>query len=322
VIETLWGVFRDLLEYFGANFDPVRDVIDILLVTIGIYWLLILIRGTRAFQILLGLLVLFAASVASEIFQLVTLRTLLENFVQYGVLIVIVLFQHDIRRALARVGRGFFPSVALQRETQILEEVVRASQELARKRIGALMVLERETQLDDQIETGTTLDAAVNKELLVSIFNPYSPLHDGAIVVQNGRLAFAGCILPLTLREDLPDGVGTRHRAAVGLTEETDAVVVVVSEETGAMSVVLGGALVQGLDGPRLRGVLRDILNGERRDLRDIPAAELAVEPVVPAESPAADEVGESKNRPESKTRPESKPKAKAEPEPSLRTAG
>ena len=279
MIETLWGLLRDLLEYFGANFDPVRDVIDIVLVTIGIYWLLILIRGTRAFQILIGLLVLFAASVASEIFQLVTLRTVLENFVQYGVLIVIVLFQHDIRRALARVGRGIFPSVTAQRETQMLEEIVRASQELSRKRMGALMVLERETQLDDQIQTGTPLDAAVAKDLLVSIFIPYSPLHDGAILIQNGRIAYAGCILPLTVREDLPDGVGTRHRAAVGLTEETDALVVVVSEETGAMSVALGGAMKQGLDAPRLRGVLRDILNGERRDLHDIPAAGLSVEP-------------------------------------------
>jgi uncharacterized protein (TIGR00159 family) len=229
--------------------------------------------------------VLFAASVASEIFQLVTLRTLLENFVQYGVLIVIVLFQHDIRRALARVGRGFFPQAALQRETQILEEVVRASQELARKRIGALIVLEREIALGDQIETGTLLDASVNKELLISIFIPYSPLHDGAVVIQNGRVSYAGCILPLTLREDLPDGVGTRHRAAVGLSEDTDAVVIVVSEESGGMSVALGGAMVQGLDAPRLRGVLRDILNGERRDLRDIPATELSVEPL-PAETP------------------------------------
>ena len=290
MIETLWRVARDLLEYFGANFDPVRDVIDIVLVTIGIYWLLVLIRGTRAFQIMLGLLVLYAMSVASEIFQLVTLRTLLENFVQYGVLIVIVLFQHDIRRALARVGRGFFPSAALQRETQILEEVVRAAQELARKRIGALIVLEREILLADQIETGTQLDAAVQKDLLLSVFNPYSPLHDGAVMIQNGRISYAGCILPLTLREDLPDGVGTRHRAAVGLSEETDAVVVVVSEETGGLSVALGGALVQGLDPPNLRAVLRDILNGERRNLLDIPDAELAVEAIAaePAE-PAAD---------------------------------
>jgi len=265
-------------------------VIDIVLVTIGIYWLLILIRGTRAFQIMLGLLVLFAASVLSEIFQLVTLRTLLENFVQYGVLIVIVLFQHDIRRALARVGRGFFPTATLQRETQILEEVVRACQELARKRIGALIVFEREILLGDQIDTGTVLDAAVHKDLLISIFIPYSPLHDGAVTIQNQRLSHAGCILPLTQREDLPDGVGTRHRAAIGLSEETDAVVVVVSEETGGMSVALGGAMVQGLDAPRLRALLRDILNGERRDLRDIPDTELAVEPIVvePAE-PEAD---------------------------------
>ncbi len=280
MIETVWNLLRNLLEYFGANFDPVRDVIDILLVTIGIYWLLLLIRGTRAFQILLGLLVLYAASVASEIFQLVTLRTVLENFVQYGVLIVIVLFQHDIRRALARVGRGFFPSAVLQRETQMLEEVVRACQELSRKRVGALIVLEREIQLVDQIETGTQLDAAVSKDLLISVFIPYSPLHDGAVLLQNGRVSYAGCILPLTMREDLPDGVGTRHRAAVGLSEETDAVVVVVSEETGGMSVALTGALVQGLDAPRLRAVLRDILSGERRDLRDIPDTELAIEPL------------------------------------------
>jgi uncharacterized protein (TIGR00159 family) len=281
MIETIWSALRNGLEYFGANFDPVRDVIDIVLVTIGIYWLLILIRGTRAFQILLGLLVLFALSVASEIFQLVTLRALLENVLQYGVLIVIVLFQHDIRRALARVGRGFFPSAALQRETQILEEVVRACQELARKRNGALIVFEREILLADQIESGTAIDAAVHKDLLIALFNPYSPLHDGAVTVQSGRLSHAGCILPLTQREDLPEGVGTRHRAAIGLSEETDALVVVVSEETGGMSVTLGGAMVQGLDAPRMRALLRDILNGERRDLLDIPDADLAVEPLV-----------------------------------------
>jgi uncharacterized protein (TIGR00159 family) len=293
MIESIWGAIREFFSYFGANFDPVRDVIDIVLVTIGIYWLLVLIRGTRAFQIALGLLVLYALSVASAIFQFVTLHTLLENFVQYGVLIVIVLFQHDIRRALARVGRGFFPSAALQRETQLLEEIVRACQELSRKRVGALIVLEREILLGDQIETGTQLDAAVRKDLLISVFNPYSPLHDGAVMIQNGRLAYAGCILPLTLREDLPDGVGTRHRAAVGLSEDTDAVVVVVSEETGGISVALGGALVQRLDAPNLRGVLRDILNGERNDLRDIPEAELAIEPIAaegegtaPAEPP------------------------------------
>jgi len=270
VIETLWALFLELKGYVTANFDPVRDLIDVLLVTAGIYWLLLLIRGTRAVQILVGLIVLLVLSLASEIFQLVTLRQILDNFLGSAVLIIVVLFQHDIRRALARVGRGFFPTVSAQEASQLLEEVVRAAQTLAQKRVGALVVLERETQLDDQIEAGTSLDAAVSKELLTSIFLPYSPLHDGAVVVQRGRLAYAGCILPLTLREDLPEGVGTRHRAAVGITEETDAVVIVVSEENATISVVLRGEMVQGLDAPRLRVVLRDILSGERDDLKHL----------------------------------------------------
>ena len=265
--DTLAGLAQELWDYLQANFDPVRDVADILLVTLAIYWLLVLIRGTRAGQILLGLIALFAVFLISQLGQLVTVGLILENFLGSFVLIIVILFQHDIRRALARVGRGFFPTVSAQEESQMLEEVVRASQALAQKRTGALIVLERETQLDDQIEAGSTLDANVSKELLTSIFLPYSPLHDGAVVVQRGRVAYAGCILPLTLREDLPEGVGTRHRAAVGITEETDAVVIVVSEETATISVVLRGEMVQGLDAPRLRVVLRDILTGERDDL-------------------------------------------------------
>jgi diadenylate cyclase len=291
VIEALWALGQEFVGYFTANFDPVRDIADILLVTLGVYWLLLLIRGTRAVQILVGLLVLFVASLASEIFQLVTLRLILDNFLSSAVLIIIVLFQHDIRRALARVGRGFFPSVSAQQESQMLEEVVRSAQTLAQKRVGALIVLERETQLDDQIEAGTPLDAAVSKELLISIFLPYSPLHDGAVVVQQGRVAWAGCILPLTLRSDLPEGVGTRHRAAVGLTEETDAVVVVVSEETGNISVVLGGEMLRGLDAPRLRVVLRHILAGERVDLAHFSESGQTGELVKP-ETPKAVEAG------------------------------
>jgi uncharacterized protein (TIGR00159 family) len=270
VIETLWSLFNGLIEYVFANFDPVRDLIDVALVTLGIYWLLLLIRGTRAVQILVGLIVLLALSLASEIFQLVTLRQILENFGGSAVIIIVILFQNDIRRALARVGRGFFPSVTAQEASQMLEEVVRAAQTLGQRRIGALMVLERETGLDDQIETGTRIDSAVSKEILIALFLPYSPLHDGAAVLQEGRVAFAGCILPLTLRDDLPEGVGTRHRAAVGITAETDAVVIVVSEETGMISVVMGGEMVQGLDAPRLRVALREILGGERSDLRQL----------------------------------------------------
>jgi len=296
VIETLWSLFNGLVEYVFANFDPVRDLIDVALVTLGIYWLLLLIRGTRAVQILVGLIVLLALSLASEIFQLVTLRQILENFGGSAVIIIVILFQHDIRRALARVGRGFFPSVTAQEASQMLEEVVRAAQTLGQRRIGALMVLERETGLDDQIETGIQVDAAVSKEILIALFLPYSPLHDGAAVLQEGRVAHAGCILPLTLREDLPEGVGTRHRAAVGITEETDAVVIVVSEETGMISVVMGGEMVQGLDAPRLRVALREILSGERSDLRQLGELTVVAEAKEEEADTASAEDGEARS--------------------------
>lgn len=284
MIEHLWHfLVSDVFGFLATNFDPVEDTIDILVVALGVYWLLLLIKGTRAVQILMGLLLLLAASVLSQLFQLSTVGWILDHFLSSAVLIIIVLFQHDIRRALARVGRGVFPSVSRRQESQILEEVVRAAQTLAQKRVGALIVLERETGLDDQIEPGVALDAAVSKELLTSIFLPYSPLHDGAVVIQNGRLAHAGCILPLTLRSDLPEGLGTRHRAAVGITEETDAVVVVVSEETASISVVAGGELVRDLDAPHLRVVLRDIMAGNR-GTPSLPEGAPVPEPAEPAE--------------------------------------
>jgi uncharacterized protein (TIGR00159 family) len=258
LIDTLWSLVADQT----AGFDPVRDVIDIALVTLGVYWLLLLIRGTRAVQILMGLLLLLGASLASQAFELTTLQWILDNFLSSAVLIIIVLFQADIRRALARVGRGVFPSVAKREETQVAEEVARAAQALAQRGVGALVVLERETHVLDLIEAGTAVDAVLKRDLLISLFLPASPLHDGAVLIQGGRIAQAGCILPLTLREDLPEGVGTRHRAAVGITEESDAVAVVVSEETRALSVVAGGVLAHGLDGARLREVLRDLLAG------------------------------------------------------------
>jgi uncharacterized protein (TIGR00159 family) len=229
-------------------------------------------------------------SFASETLQLDTLRLILDNFLPSAAVIIVVLFQQDIRRALARMGRGFLPQVSAQQESQILEEIVRAAQTLAQKRVGALIVLERETGLDDQIEAGHTVDAAISKELLTALFLPYSPLHDGAVVIQNGRLAFAGAILPLTLKTDLPEGVGTRHRAAVGIAEETDAVVIVVSEETTSISVVMGGDMIRDLDPPTLRVVLRDIMAGDRRDLadlRDAPTGEESVKPAIVAEPDA-----------------------------------
>jgi uncharacterized protein (TIGR00159 family) len=272
MIEYLWEALREFVRELAWGFDPVRDTLDIALVAFGVYWLLLLIRGTRAVQILVGLMILAGASLASQAFGLGTVQWILTNFLSSAVLIIIVLFQQDIRRALARVGRGVFPSISRTEASQILEEVVRAAQALAQRRVGALFVLERETRLNDLIEAGTPIDAAVTKDLLLSIFLPLSPLHDGAVLVQDGRVAAAGCVLPLTLREDLPEGLGTRHRAAVGITEESDAVVVVVSEETSTISVVYGGEMVRDLDGPRLREVLRDILSGGRLE-RPAPAA-------------------------------------------------
>ncbi len=265
----------EVWSFVTTNFDPLRDTLDIAIVSFAIYWLLMLMRGTRAIQVLLGLIALIALRLAADLFELVTLSWILDNFLASAVLIIIVLFQADIRRGLARMGRGVFPSISEHQESQILEEVVRASQGLAEKRVGALIVLERDTGLEDMVESGTPVDAVVSKEILTSIFLPYSPIHDGAVVVTQGRITHAGCILPLTLRTDLPDGVGTRHRAAVGITEETDAVVIVVSEETGGISVVVGGQLRRNLDAPQLRVVLTDLFSRS---------------PILEAETPAPDE--------------------------------
>jgi uncharacterized protein (TIGR00159 family) len=291
VIEYLFDLVaaqaEELWIFLQTSFDPVRDTLDVLLVAVGIYWLLLLIRGTRAIQILVGLGALIAMRVAADFLELLTLAWLLDTFLQPAVLVLVILFQADIRRALSRLGRGFFPRLSERQESQIVEEVVRACQTLSGRRNGALIVLERRTGLDDQIEAGIPLDANVTKELLTSIFAPTSPLHDGAVVIQNGRVSFAGSILPLTLRTDLPEGVGTRHRAAVGITEETDAVVIVVSEETSAISVVMGGEMIRGLDAPRLRVALRDAL--ARGDDELVPS-----EPTAPAEEArtAQDAVG------------------------------
>ncbi len=261
LLEWALDQYNELAAFMQTNFDPIRDTLDILVVSIAIYWLLLLMRGTRAIQIMIGLSALIALRIGADVFELATVSWILDNFLASAVLIIIVLFQSDIRRVLARMGRGVFPSINERQESQILEEVVQASHGLASKRVGALIVLERDTSLEDLVEAGTAIDGVVSKELLTSIFLPYSPVHDGAVLVTAGRITHAGCILPLTLRTDLPEGVGTRHRAAVGITEETDAVVIVVSEETGAISVVVGGQLTRNLDGPQLRVVLHDLFS-------------------------------------------------------------
>jgi uncharacterized protein (TIGR00159 family) len=232
--------------------------VDILLVTVVIYRIFRIIRGTRAVQILVGLAVLMVAYVGAEFFELFTLHWILNGFLSSIILVVVVLFQNDIRRALAHVGMN---SLFRYRESaamgaQAIEELMKASVSLANKRIGALIVLERGTNLRDHVEGGLEIGGRVSRELLLSIFLPYSPIHDGAVVIKDDKILWAGCFLPLTTRHDVDKELGTRHRAAVGITEETDAVVIVVSEERGAVSLALNGRITRDLEGASLRRVL------------------------------------------------------------------
>ncbi|HTP04590.1 MAG TPA: diadenylate cyclase CdaA [Nitrospirota bacterium] len=243
-----------------AHYRWFHDTVDIALVYYIIYRLLLIIKGTRAFQMLVGLGLIVLVLIASRALEFYTLDWLIHSFWSQIVLAIVVLFQPEIRRALAQVGeRRLFKSLSSVEESKFIEEAVKAAVSMANKRIGALIVLERDTDLSTIVEMGTELDAKVTKEILVSIFLPYSPIHDGAAIIRSGRIIAAGCFLPLTLSSNLSKSLGTRHRAAVGLTEESDAVVVVVSEETGEISVVTSGTIAHNTDAPALRKTLSDI---------------------------------------------------------------
>jgi diadenylate cyclase len=251
VTETIYEWIVDLWRTLSGNFHIV-DLIDVVLVACAVYWVLILLRGTRAAQMMLGLLILVFAWLLSGQLQLATLGFILDNFLQGLFLIVIVIFQADIRRALVRVGRGFFATVQRQ-EAHAVEEIVRASQALSQRRVGALIVIERDVSLEEYMELGTAIDAELTRDLLVALFLPYSPLHDGAVVIRRSRVAAAGCIMPIALQGHLDAALGTRHRAALGVADETDAVAIVVSEETGRISLVVGGELGEHLGAANLR---------------------------------------------------------------------
>jgi diadenylate cyclase len=219
----------------------VTDLIDIALLWFVIYQALLLVRGTRALQSLLGLGAALALYVLAGKLELYAMHWLLEKFFDIAVLAVIVLFSADIKRGLAGAGGRLFPSFGPRADQSAFEEVIRASFLLASRRIGALIAIEREATLQEYADAGTRLEARLSSELLLSVFHPTSPLHDGAVVVERGRLVAAKVFLPLSLSREISRFVGTRHRAAIGLTEETDAVVVIVSEETGRVGLVVAG---------------------------------------------------------------------------------
>ena len=243
----------EFLSYFRW-----QDVLDILVVGFIIHQLISIIRGTRSVQMVLGLGVLSIVYFLAIIFDLSTLMWLMQTFLSSIFLIVIIVFQQDIRRALTHVGKTPFQKSADVAEKD-LDEIIRTVFYLSKRRIGALIVIERETGLQDYVESGFDLDAVLSKELLISIFMPVSPLHDGGVIIYKGRVQSAGCILPLTQNPYINKKYGTRHRAAIGISEETDAVVLVVSEETQEVSIVRHGALTTVTDEISLGNSLRAI---------------------------------------------------------------
>lgn len=255
-MEGLKNVFAQVVTQFRVN-----DLIDILGVALLLYFGLSRLKGTRALQMVFGLVVLGVVYLGAQGWEMNTLSWMLESFFASIVIVIVVLFQNEIRRALALVGSNPLAGGAVAEREHMLEELVRAAGLLSSKRIGALIVLERANSLKSYIEKGLPLGAVLTKELLLSVFMPFSPIHDGAVVISGGQAAAAGVYLPLTANPRLEKVMGTRHRAALGISEETDAVVIVVSEETGRVSVAHEGHLAQKLEQDELRTLLASLLS-------------------------------------------------------------
>jgi uncharacterized protein (TIGR00159 family) len=257
-------MIQSLLDFLRATDFSWHDVLDILLVAFIIYQLLQFIRGTHAVQMALGGLVLVILYFVSKWGNLETVNWLLRTFLPYVVFGIIVVFQAEIRKVLAHLGKTPFAGAFGARKTQeVVDEVVLAATTLASHHTGAILVIERDMGLRSYIETGIALDALVTYDLLISVFNPGTPLHDGAVVIQGSRVAAAACFLPLTVNPELSRTLGSRHRAAIGITEDTDALAVVVSEETGIISLVSGGRIERDLDGRALKQALLDAMTVE-----------------------------------------------------------
>jgi diadenylate cyclase len=235
-------------------------VIDVLLVAIIIYELLALIKGTRAAYMLVGVAVLGLALYFSSVGELATLNWLLSALLPYTVFALIVIFSAEIRQALARLGRRLLLSRGPAAEADVYDDIVLAANLFSQNQTGALMVIEREIGLRTYIESGVPLDARLSYDLLATIFRPSAPLHDGAVIIQKDRVAAAACFLPLSMNPVLSTQLGTRHRAGIGVTEETDAIAVIVSEETGAISLAVGGKIERDLSVEQLRERIGELL--------------------------------------------------------------
>ena len=250
------------LEIFISSID---DIIDILLVSYVIYKLLMIVRGTRAIQLLKGIMVIVVAWLISTYFELKTFQWLMSQAFTYGVLAIIIIFQPELRRALEKIGSGklFLRHSNLDKEvlTKFTDEIVKTVTYLSKRRIGALIVIENEIGLTDYIESGTILNADISSEILINIFTPNTPLHDGAVIIRSNKIIAAACYLPLTENKVINKDLGTRHRAAIGMSEVSDAVTVISSEETGIISVAINGKIIRGLNEEKLKNVILSELN-------------------------------------------------------------
>ena len=258
-----------VVDHLRSLFDAVRaspfawviDVADILILAYLIYQFVLLIKGTRAVQMMAGVVFIIAAYFVTGVLQLTTVQRFLGYLLYWIPFAVIVIFQNTIRRALSRFGRNpFFRLTSRPQSEALINELVLAATSLASRKIGGLVVIEREQGLRNYIETGITIDALLSYDLILSIFSPKSPLHDGAIIIQEGRIRAASCFLPLTSHPTLSKEFGTRHRAAIGVSEETDAVAVVISEERGTVSVAFEGRIIEDVDAIQLRDLMKEYL--------------------------------------------------------------
>ena len=260
-MATIREFFQNLLYQVPAI--GISDIVDILVVSIIFYSLLRLIRSTSAARVARAILLLLAITLLTDVLNLYTLNWLLNKILEVGAIALIIVFQPELRRALERVGAQLHfhllsTEAGASIEQSAVAATVQACEIMSRERVGVLLVFERETPLDDYFKTGTIVDAQLSEQLLRNLFFKNSPLHDGAVIVRGGRVAAAGCVMPLSDNPHLPSDLGTRHRAALGVSEESDAVVVVVSEETGQISVAVNGVLARRFT----RDTLRDVLEG------------------------------------------------------------
>ncbi|BAQ09105.1 diadenylate cyclase CdaA [Sporosarcina sp. FSL W7-1349] len=265
-----WQDFIDL-----SPVAPLITIVDVLLVWYVFYKLITIIRGTKAVQLLKGIIVLIIARLLTDVFGLDTLRWMMDQVLPYGFLAIIIIFQPELRRALEQLGRGRLFARTMTQELEerdrLIEAFVKSVSYMAKRRIGALISVEKETGLSEYIETGIPMNSDITSELLINIFIPNTPLHDGAVIVTKNRIAAAGCYLPLSESPFISKELGTRHRAALGISEVTDAVTIIVSEETGAVSITADGDINRNLDMEEFEVQLRRLWFGPESKQAETP---------------------------------------------------